>query len=233
MLVLLAWLFTDIFIYLLISVVLSAILRPLTHYLGKVQIFKQRIPRFLAVMASFGILILVIAAFVILFIPLISDQVSLIRGFNYDTFYERVTTPLSQFEAFIIENELTDETPGFMVDALREKIISFFSSIRIGEMLNQLLSLTGSLFVGLLAVSFITFFFLYEMGAMRKNVINLIPNQYFEVTIAAFNKMEKLLSNYLTGLLLQMSAIFTMASIGLSVMGIMPLPLPCLPLWLI
>ncbi len=216
----LGWIFTDIYLYILISIVLSAILRPLTRYLRRVQIFKLRIPRFLAVLASFAILILVITMFVTLFIPLISDQMALIRGFNYDAFYEQVTVPLSRFEDFLIANNLTSEPAGFMVDALKEKIISFFSSIQLGQMLNQLLSLTGSLFVGLLAVTFITFFFLYEMGTMRKNVIQLIPNQYFEVTIAAFNKIERLLSNYLTGLLLQMLAIFTIASIGLSIMGI-------------
>lgn len=216
----LAWLFTDIFIYLLIAIVLSAILRPLTQYLHRVQLFKLRMPRILAVLASFALFILIIVAFVTLFIPLISDQVALIRTFNYDGFYQRLTIPLAQFENFLIDNELTGENPGFIVNALKDKIILFFSSIQVGQMLNQLLSLTGSVFVGLLAVSFITFFFLYEMGSMRKKVINLIPNQYFEVTIAAFNKIERLLSNYLTGLLLQMVAIFSMASIGLSIMGI-------------
>ncbi len=219
-LVILGWIFTDIFIYILISVVLSAILRPLTRYLRRVQLFKIRMPRFLAVLLSFAILILIIVTFVTLFIPLISDQVALIRRFDYDGFYEKITVPLSRFEGFLISNDLTTEPSGFMVDALKEKLFSFFSSVQIGQMLNQLLSLTGSVFVGILAVSFITFFFLYEMSTMRKNVIRLIPNHYFEVTIAAFNKIERLLSNYLTGLLLQMLAIFTIASIGLSIMGI-------------
>ncbi len=220
LMLLLAWVFTDIFIYVLIAIILSAILRPMTRYLRRVQLFKLRIPRFLAILISFTVFVLVISLFVVLFIPLISDQVTLIRSFNYDNFYEQVTTPLANFENFLIRNDLTTEPPGFMVNTLRERIITFFSSIQVGEMLNQVLSLTGSLLVGILAVLFITFFFLYEMGAMRKHVISLIPNHYFEVTIAAFNKIERLLSNYLTGLLLQMLAIFTIASIGLSIMGI-------------
>ena len=58
------------------------------------------------------------------------------------------------------------------------------------------------------------------MGPIRKKLISLIPNKYFEVTIAALNKIERLLSNYLLGLFLQMIAIFSLASIGLSVIGV-------------
>jgi predicted PurR-regulated permease PerM len=48
----------------------------------------------------------------------------------------------------------------------------------------------------------------------------MIPNYYFEVTISAITKIEMLLSNYLVGLLIQMLAIFTLASLGLSLLGI-------------
>ena len=117
-------------------------------------------------------------------------------------------------------HNISGEEPGFLVDALRQKLISFISTIRFSNILNELLSITGNFFVGFLAVTFITFFFLYEMGYLRKQLISFIPNKYFEVTIAAYNKIERLLSNYLVGLLIQMTTIFTMASIGLSIFGI-------------
>ncbi|MCA6074941.1 AI-2E family transporter [Fulvivirga sedimenti] len=216
----LGWLFTDIFIYILISVVLAAILRPLTNLITRIHVFKQRIPRFLAVIMSFAALILFISAFVVLFIPLISEQIQVIGRINYEELYERATVPLQDLEDFMIVNNLTGDEPGFLVDVLRQKLISFISTIRISNILNELLSFTGNFFVGVLAVSFITFFFLYEMGYLRKQLISLIPNKYFEVTIAAFNKIERLLSNYLVGLLIQMFSVFSIAAIGLSILGI-------------
>ena len=48
----------------------------------------------------------------------------------------------------------------------------------------------------------------------------MIPNKYFEVSIAALDKIERLLSNYLLGLSFQVLVIFTMASVGLTIMGI-------------
>ena len=230
-LILLGWVFTEIFVYIGISVVLSAILRPLTNYIARLNIFRQRIPRFLAVILSFLTLGLVISLFVILFIPLISEQITVIGRINYEQLYNRATVPLGDLEDFLIMHNISGEEPGFLVDALRQKLISFISTIRFSNILNELLSITGNFFVGFLAVTFITFFFLYEMGYLRKQLISFIPNKYFEVTIAAYNKIERLLSNYLVGLLIQMTTIFTMASIGLSILGSnMPLPLPYLQL---
>jgi predicted PurR-regulated permease PerM len=69
-------------------------------------------------------------------------------------------------------------------------------------------------------VSFITFFFLYEKGLFRRNILAVIPNAYFEVAVTTFYKIEKLLSNYLLGILGQMIIMFTILSVGLGIMGI-------------
>lgn len=216
----LGWLFMDIFIYVTIAIVVSSILRPLTQYIANTQIFRIRIPRLLAVIFSYTILILLIVSFVTLFIPLISEQVEVISGLNYESLYDRVTLPLQRFEDFLIINNLTTEPSGFIVNSLRESIVTFISNVQIGNVLNDILAVTGKFFVGILAVSFISFFLLYEMGSMRKKLISLIPNKYFEVTIAAYNKIERLLSNYLIGLLFQMFSIFSIASLGLSILGV-------------
>ena len=92
--VLLAWLFSDIFIYVAISIVLSAILRPLTYNISKAQFFKVRIPRIIAVVLSFAIFFLLIASFIVLFIPLISEQIEVLSRLDYESLYYRSTGPL-------------------------------------------------------------------------------------------------------------------------------------------
>lgn len=218
--ILLAWLFSNIFIYIVLAIVVSSLLRPLTHYISTTQFFKVRVPRLIAVIASYLIFALLITSFVILFIPLISEQIEVISKIDFEALYNRVTIPLQNFEEYLITNHLTSESEGFIVNSLRQNIIDLISNVQIGNILNQILSFTGSFFIGVLAVGFISFFLLYEMGSMRKKLISLIPNRYFEVTIAAYNKIERLLSNYLVGLLFQMISIFTMASLGLSILGI-------------
>jgi predicted PurR-regulated permease PerM len=83
--------------------------------------------------------------------------------------------------------------------------------------INGVISTTSSFFISILAIGFITFFLLLENGLLRRNLLNFIPNKYFELSVATFHKVERLLSNYLIGLLIQMSVIFTIASVGLTI----------------
>lgn len=218
--ILLAWIFSDIISYLAISLVLSAIFSPLANYIHRFQVYGFRMPRLVAVVISFVVIIGVISLFVILFIPLVRDQVEIISSINYENLYTRASTPLQRVEEFLRSNNITDEEPGFLVENLRRSLLSFITRVDFQQMVNNLISFTGNIFVGLLAVVFITFILLYENGLVRRQVIKLIPNQYFEVFIAAIYKIETLLSNYLIGLLFQVFSIFCIASLGLSLLGV-------------
>ena len=190
------------------------------RYLSNTQFFGLRLPRILAVFFSYAILTALIVAFIILFIPLISEQVEVLSSLNYDDLYSKLTIPLQNLEAFLIGNDLVSQEKGFIVNNLKSNILEFLTGIQFSNILNALLAFTGSFFVGLMAVTFISFFLLYEMEALRKKFISFIPNRYFEVTITAYNKIERLLSNYLTGLLIQMFSVFSLAALGLSIVGV-------------
>jgi len=212
--------FWNIFVYVAISLVLASILRPLTNRIHNLYLFNIRMPRLLAVVASFAVLLSVVTLFVVLFIPLVSEQVQVISSLDYDEVYQQIVTPTAALETWLIDNNLVNQPPGFLGNALRESITTLVGQVNVTDLLSNILGLTGSLLIGLLAVTFITFFLLYEKGIVRKLVISMIPNPYFEVSIAALYKIERLLSNYLLGLLFQMFIIFTMASTGLTLVNI-------------
>ena len=216
----LSWFFSSIFIYLVISIILSTILRPLTNYLSNQQFFNLRMPRALAVFLSFFSLILLIAAFVTLFLPLISDQIKIFASIDLEQVIARIEAPLEALESFILKYQLGDYEKGFLALNIKQGFKNLIKEVEISSIVENVISLTGNVFIGLMAVTFITFFLLYEKGILRKHLINLIPNEYFEVSIAGLYKIEKLLSNYLLGLLLQMTAIFSIAFTGLSIFNI-------------
>lgn len=214
------WFFFNIFVYFVISFIIATTLRPLTFYISNTQIFNFRIPRAIAVVLSFLALVIILSLFIILFIPLVSEQVQVLMRFNYNDLYLKITTPLASLEEFMIRNGFSLGEKGFIVNSLKENIIDLFSQLNFRSIINDLLAFTGNFLIGLIAVVFISFFLLYETGIIRKQFIAIIPNKYFEVSIAALYKIEKLLSNYLLGLLFQMFAIFSIASFGLSIFGI-------------
>ncbi len=218
--VLMIWYFSDIFTYVVLSVVIASILRPLVERIHNTHFFNVNVPRFFAILMAYAVLVGVFSLFVVLFIPLINDQVQILSGIDYNQVTADALQPIENFENFLREQEFTDREPGFMVNSLQDGITTAISDIQFSNILNYILGFTSSFFIGLLAIVFITFFLLYEKGLLRNSIISLIPNKYFEVSIAALSKIERLLSNYLLGLLFQIFSIFSIASIGLSIMGI-------------
>jgi predicted PurR-regulated permease PerM len=219
----LAWYFSNIFFYVVISAILATILRPLVDYISKAQIYRIHVPRVFAVLASFAIFILIVFLFISVFIPLINEQIGILSSINYENIISRISVPIHDLENFLIENNLYKQPKGSLMTNIRDSITSFINkggAINIGSIINNLFSVAGSVAIGILAVIFITFFLLYEKGIFRKVALRMVPNNYFEMVITAFAKIEKLLSNYLIGLLVQMTAIFTLATIGLSIVGV-------------
>lgn len=217
---LLGWFFSSILLYFAISFIFATILRPLNNYISYTQIFNIKIPKVVAVIISFTFLMVGLSLFILLFIPLVTEQIQILINLDYDELYVKLTSPLSAVENFMIKYRLTQSGEGFIVDNLRDNLISLFTQVNLNTIFSNIISFTGSFFIGTIAVIFITFFLLYEKGIIRKQFIALIPNQYFEMSIGAIYKTEKLLSNYLLGLLFQMFAIFSIASFGLSMLGI-------------
>ncbi len=214
------WLFANILVYLLISLVLATILRPLVSSLTRTQVMGLRLPRGLAILISYIFLFMVLTLFVVQFIPLVTDQVEVLATVDFDALYYQLTRPVQEFEEFLLKHRLTQREEGYMVESIKGYMNQIFEELEMQNIVNGLIELTGNIFIGFMAVLFITYFLLREKGLIRRNFISLIPNHYFEVSIAAVYKIEKLLSNYLIGLLFQMFAIFSIASLGLSLLGI-------------
>lgn len=212
------WYFSGIFTYLVISLIISSLLRTPTNYINQLTFFGVKVPRFIAIIIAFALFLGLISLFVTLFIPLIQAQVKSIQ--NIDELESFVKGPIKEIEEFIISYINQELKPGFIYNSIQNFINDNYSFDQIGNSLASLVSYSSNILVGLIAVLFITFFFLYEKGSMRRYFISLIPNPYFEVSIAAINKVEKLLSNYLFGLLIQMVSIFTLASLGLMLAGV-------------
>lgn len=214
------WYFSNITLYFILSVVLAAILRPLTNRINSIHVYGQHVPRWISIFISYivvGFIIFLIGA---LFVPLISAQIQVIATYDLDYIYEQIQNPVGKVEDFLFQYEIIQSEPGFLIKQVRENLVSSFSILNVQGLINTILNTTSSILLGFMAISFITFFLLLENGLLRRNIMDLVPNSYFELAVATFNKVERLLSNYLVGLVIQLSCIFSLAAIGLTLMGI-------------
>lgn len=220
LLFIIGWYFSNITFYFIFSLVIAAILRPLTNKINGFHILGQNVPRWIAIIISFLFIALFIFFISLLFIPLISAQIQVIATYDMDYIYEQIQNPVGKVEDLLIRYDIVNSEPGFLITQVRESLISSFSAINIQGILNTVVNTTSSFFIAVMAILFITFFLLLENGLLRRNIMNLIPNSYFELAVSTFNKVERLLSNYLVGLLIQLSCIFSLAAIGLTLVGI-------------
>ncbi|SEJ48823.1 Predicted PurR-regulated permease PerM [Cyclobacterium xiamenense] len=217
---LLGWYFSDISLYFVFSLVLAAALRPLTNKINNLYVMGQHIPRALSIVLSFGAVLSVVFFLVLLFIPLFRSQVALLQDLDINYLYDQIQRPIDNLEGILIQLNLINNEPGYLIGLVKENLINSFNEVNIQGFINQVISTTSSFFISILAVGFITFFLLLENGLLRRNLLNFIPNKYFELSVATFHKVERLLSNYLLGLLIQMSVIFSIASIGLTLANV-------------
>jgi predicted PurR-regulated permease PerM len=214
------WYFSSISLYLVVSLILAALLRPLTNRINEVHIMGQHIPRGIAILASYAVVVSIVFLLGLLFFPLINRQVILLSELDLDSIYLQLEVPLEKLERFLMKYQLIENKKGILLEELRLSVQEVLKKFDIGGFISDAIAVTSTVFIGTMAIAFITFFLLLENGLLRRNLLNLIPNAYFELSVATFTKVEKLLSNYLFGLLLQVLAIFLLAASGLTIAGV-------------
>lgn len=212
--------FGNLLSFLLISVVIASILRPVTDYFSRWVIFGRHFPRGLAVFLALIVLALFPVLFGLLFVPLIAEQISVLGALNYWDILETLEIPIKNIEKFVIRYFYNDKKEGFLIKEITQAGIKFAENLRLASILQDILKITGSILVYIVSILFITFFLLYEKDLLRRSFLSLVPNAYFEMVVTTLYKIEKTLGNYLLGLLAQISLMFMMMAIALSIVGI-------------
>jgi predicted PurR-regulated permease PerM len=214
------FIFSDIITYLLISLVISTLLKPLVQFFSYISFFKIRLPLSISVLFSMLILLGFIGGFILVFIPLILEQIDVLTQLNYNELLYSFDTPLRKIERFLIRNKVVSERTGFLRKQLQITNLFNVKTVYVSSLLNFLIQVFKNVSISILAVGFMTYFLLYERGILQKTFLRFMPNKYFELTLGAMFKIERLLTNYLTGLLIQLTSIFVFTAIGLSILQI-------------
>lgn len=205
--------------FFLISLLLSAILKPIVKRIQLIEIMGVRAPRFVAVLFSFLMGCFTIYAFISLFVPLVTQQIETIQSIKSTDLSQQYEGFLTGIEHYMISHGLTDKPKGFLMTEMHIYQMEFLKSIDFSTIVENLFSLTGNLLMGGIAIIFITFFLLNNPNMIRSLLLSNIPNSYFELVISTFTKVERLLSRYLLGVLIQIGIIFTILFVGMSIAG--------------
>lgn len=206
----LLWYFSGLVIYLIVGSVLAYLVRPIVDRVQGVGL-----GRILAILVTFVLFFGTLSLLLTYLVPFIGGQIS---DLSQQVSTERITEAAAFIEAWL--RRFLPIQPGEIEQALTESIQTLFRGERITDIMSTMVDLFADIFYAVLVVPFVMFFMLKDGTMLRRSVLRLVPNRYFEVTLAIIEKVETNIGRYFRGLLLQCLSIAAVASVLLYVVGL-------------
>lgn len=211
----LLWYFAGLIIYLVVGGVLAYLLRPFVDRVQGLGI--GRVP---AILATFALLFGIIAVLITYIVPFVARQVGDLS--------QLITTEAAQQVATYVEERLQLLFPieeGTVVQGTREAINALtrgglVGDDRVAATVSSVVALFTNIFYALLVIPFVTFFFLKDGVQIRRTLLRLVPNRYFEITLAIIDKVERNIGRYFRALVLQCASVAVVASAMLYLVGL-------------
>ncbi len=215
----LLWFFLDIVIYILLSVILSFVGKPLMWALDRIKIGRFTIPRSVAAFISLISLWLLFFGMFKFFIPLLVKEFETFSAINFQEIFNSLQEPLSRFFSFFSRKPMviTDST---FFELITQQLDEKFRISDMNTMVNFIAGTIGELFIGFFAVSFITFFFLKDSNMFRDGILLLVPTEMEEKVGKILDSISYLLRRYFLGIVLEMILVGSLYTLGLTIIGI-------------
>ncbi len=218
LLLVLLWYIRNVVTYVLISVVLSLVARPILKVLDKVKIKDKELPDAVKAGAALVSILAIFLGILSVFVPLLAKEIQVISSIDYQEVWESLQEPLADIEKTLAEYNI--ETNQGDEDFLQEKVLSIFDVSQVSGLFTNLLSGLGNIFIAIFSIAFITFFLLKDRWIVNNALETITPSQYLEQVRSASSKVKSTLSRYFLGLLGQITLITVLVTISLSVIGV-------------
>ncbi|MEZ5070562.1 MAG: AI-2E family transporter [Bacteroidales bacterium] len=219
-LALLAWRFFNILAYVLIASVLSLMARPLVHLLGKIRFGTWRLPATLRAFVTLLVIWMAFFGFFRLFIPLIASEAESLSLVDTDQVVRAFDAPIDWVENRKAKMVPSGEEPFSVERFAQEKIATVLNVQVLSDLVATLAALLGNLAWAIFAISFLTFFLLREEKLISGYLVTLFPKDKEEAFIHALESIKRLLRRYFIGILLQMTGILTLVTLGMTLVGV-------------
>ena len=215
----LLWYFSAIVTYILISVVLSFIGRPLVRWLNSVHYKRIKIPNGLAAFLTLVALWFVFILFFRFIIPLLVSELETFSQINFETLLKSIEEPLTRLLVFVNGDKSVVESQTFM-DIVTQQLGAKIDFSQLSNIFGFIAGTLGELLIACFSVSFITFFFLKEENMFREAVLLIVPTEMEGKVAHIMNSISHLLRRYFIGLLFEVIMVMLLDTLGLTIVGI-------------
>lgn len=208
-----------IFTYILVSSIFFLMGYPFVNLLRKIHIGRFRLPRAICALLVIILFYGIVFGFVALFLPLILQEVKMIASIDLQALNNTLAEKLKNLDNFFIKYNLVANKK-HISDYLRDEITSVINMDIISTLFGGILGALGNVFAAIFSITFITFFFLTDHALLYRNILLLIPTQFAEKFDHIVTTTQHLISRYFIGILIQLTLIGCLVTIGMLFLGI-------------
>ncbi len=214
------WTVRTILVYVAISVVLSLIGRPILRLLDRVKLGKKDLPDSIKSLICIGLMLSLLAGFVGIFVPLVAEEIRIISSIDPEAVATNLEGPIQELETWVGQYDIGANPDETNREFLERKLTSVIDLTQVSNIFGQLIGTLGNLSMALFSILFITFFLLKDRKIISNTVSAITPDLYMEQVLEVLQHSRQTLTRYFTGILLQVSIVTTLLTIGLWILGV-------------
>ncbi len=209
------WYFAGLVLYLAVGGVLAYLLRPIVDRLQCTGL--GRVP---AIFVTFVLVLGVMSVVVTSVVPFVGTQVQeLMQLIDVDMATDVATYVEDRMRQVApVEQGVLAENVKKMARALRQG--DLVKGDQVARTVSSVVAVFTNIVYAVVIIPFVTFFLLKDGLQIRQSLMRLVPNRYFEVTLAILDKVEGNIGRYFWALLVQCTSIGIIASVLLWIVGL-------------
>ena len=207
----------SIIIFIIISAVLALIGKPLTNIFCGERWHWLKLNRNLAAAITLFLMISIFAGVLTLFIPSLISELQVLSKIDYEKVISSLTNEVQSWQNYLgNRTSMIKTNQEWSFSNTLSELIDFGN---VSDTLTGFLGSLGMTVYSAFSILFITFFFLRERDLFKNIIITLVPTRYEEQVEHVIPGVKKSMTRYFTGLVIQITIITTLVSIGLKLIG--------------
>jgi predicted PurR-regulated permease PerM len=213
------WYFRNIVIYILISLVLALLGRPVFDLLAKIRIRKHCLPAAIRSVITMIILTGFLLTFFGIFIPLVVNKANELSNLDIQRLVASLQEPLGNLVKLLDRFKIMPEG-GFSIQEIATKIASKINITSVTDFFGSVAGAVGNVAVAIFSIVFITFFFLKDESLFADSLLSVLPDHLTDEATRIMSSTKRLLVRYFGGLAVEVTGVILLSFIGFLIVGI-------------
>lgn len=216
----LLWYFSAIVGYILASVVLSLIGKPIVNLLDKVKLGRFKIPEWVTALLTLFLLWGFIGGILALVIPGVAIQVEKFSQVDSSAILNALQEPIDRLVLWFEKHNIKFSGNQSLEEYVNAEVVNAFDVSEFSNLFGTLFGFISELGIAVFSISFMTFFFLRDQTLFYKGVMSAVPTRYEEQVMQVIKDSRELLTRYFVGIGIQILLITTCITVGSLIVGL-------------